>query len=109
MMIRYHLDESVANAVAHGLRFRGIDVTTAKEVGLLGCPDTQHLAFALSENRVVVSHDSDFLRLHNAGAAHAGIAYSPPSRRTVGQIVNQLTNLWRTRTADDMNSKVGFL
>jgi hypothetical protein len=57
MLIRYHLHESVANAVAHGPRYRGVDVATARDVGLIGSTDAQHIAFALPENRVVVSHD----------------------------------------------------
>ena len=109
MLIRYHLDESVANAVAHGLRYRGVDVTTANDVGLIGATDVQHIAFALPESRVVVSHDSDFLRLDHEGVAHAGIAYCAPRQRTIGQIVNRLTDLWRTRTAEEMSSKVEFL
>jgi hypothetical protein len=109
MLIRYHLDESVANAVAHGLRYRGVDVTTAKDVGLIGATDVQHIAFALPEVRVVVSHDSDFLRLDHEGVAHAGIAYCAPRQRTVGQIVNRLTDLWRTRTAEEMSGKLEFL
>jgi hypothetical protein len=36
MRIRYHLDEHVGNAVAHGLRLRGLDVTTTKDAGLIG-------------------------------------------------------------------------
>jgi hypothetical protein len=109
MQIRYHLDESVANAVAQGLRRRGIDVTTAHDAGLIGATDEQHLAFALPEGRVCVSHDSDFLKLDHEGIAHAGVAYCAPRHRTVGQIVNRLTDLWRTRTAEVMSGEVEFL
>jgi hypothetical protein len=109
MLIRYHLDESVANAVARGLRFRGVNVTTANEVGLIGATDDQHVAFALPECRVIVSHDSDFLRLDHEGVVHAGIAYCAPRQRTIGQIVNRLTDLWRSRTAEEMSGTVEFL
>ena len=34
-MIRFHLDENVSNAIADGLRQRGIDVTTTSEAGLI--------------------------------------------------------------------------
>ena len=30
-VIRYHLDENVDHAVAHGLRLRGLDVTTTTD------------------------------------------------------------------------------
>jgi hypothetical protein len=43
MEIKYHLDESVANAVANGLGHRGIDVTTSKAAGLIGASDLQQL------------------------------------------------------------------
>jgi hypothetical protein len=109
MLIRYHLDESVAGAVAQSLRLRGIDVTTARDAGLIGATDLQHLAFTLSQNRVAVSHDSDCLRLDHAGVPHAGIAYCAPGLRTIGQIIHRLTDFWRTRTQDDMGQRVEFL
>ncbi|MGH7130229.1 MAG: DUF5615 family PIN-like protein, partial [Planctomycetaceae bacterium] len=75
MEIRFHLDEHIDAAVAEGLRHRGIGVTTTVETGLSGADDEAHLAFALNEHRVVMTHDDDFLVLHAAGTPHAGIAY----------------------------------
>ncbi len=109
MQIRYHLDESVNHAVALGLRLRGIEVTTATDAGLLGATDPQHLAYALGEGRVAVSHDSDFLRLDAVGSQHAGIAYCHQRDRNIGQIVNALAFLWRTRTLEHMRGVVVFL
>ena len=45
--IKFHLDENVNNAIANGLRVRGIDVTTSSEQGLIGASDEQQLAYAL--------------------------------------------------------------
>jgi predicted nuclease of predicted toxin-antitoxin system len=73
--LRFHLDEHVSPAVAEGLRRRGIDVTLTHEVGLSGADDAEHIAFALQENRVIVTHDRDFPRWHSAGVKHAGIVY----------------------------------
>ena len=75
MQLRYHLDESVRNAIAEGLRKRGIDVTAPAEVDLIGASDEAHLRFARSEHRVLVTHDDDFLRLDHPGHEHEGIAY----------------------------------
>ncbi|CAD5981384.1 hypothetical protein PCC9214_04793 [Planktothrix tepida] len=47
--IKFHLDENVSNAIANGLRMRGIDVTTSPEQGLIGVYDKQQLAYALSQ------------------------------------------------------------
>lgn len=88
--MRFHLDEHVDQAVAHGLRIRGVDVTTAPEAGLLAADDEAHLEFARRENRVVVTHDADFLRLSTAGEHHLGIVYCAPNRRSVDDIVRYL-------------------
>ena len=55
--IKFHLDENVSNAIANGLRMRGIDVTTSPEKRLIGASDEQQLAYALSERRVIFTFD----------------------------------------------------
>jgi predicted nuclease of predicted toxin-antitoxin system len=69
-MLRFHLDEHIDTAIADGLRRRGIDVTTTPEAVLRGAEAEAHVAFALSEGRVVVTNDADFLRLHRQGVRH---------------------------------------
>ncbi len=61
--IRYHLDENVNLAIAQGLRRAGIDVTTSRDVGLLGKSDLEHLLFAKSQKRILLTHDDDLLLL----------------------------------------------
>ena len=108
MTLRFHLDESVNNAIAVGLRLRGFDVTVSNDADLLGATDDLQLAFASSENRLLVN-DDDFLRLHADGAVHAGIAYSRPNQRTIGQLVLKLAALGRSHTAEDIAGTVEFL
>jgi len=107
--VRFHLDENIHGAVANGLRLRGIDVTTARDAGLIGASDEEHLAFALGARRVTVTHDDDFLRLHDQGVPHAGIAYSNPRRRRIGHLVNALVRMWRTESAEQLAGRVEFL
>jgi uncharacterized protein with PIN domain len=107
--IRFHLDESVAPAVAEGLRRRGIDVTTAPEVGLSSADDETQLAFALRERRLLVTQDADFLRLHRRGLAHAGIAYYDPGTRTIGQLIAGLVLIHEVLTPEEMKGQVEFL
>ena len=109
MEIRYHLDESVAHALANGLRRRGIDASTATDAKLIGASDEEQLSHALREGRIAVSHDDDFLRLASAGIPHAGIAYCRQNKLSIGQLVNALTDLWRTRTAEEMQGDVVYL
>jgi predicted nuclease of predicted toxin-antitoxin system len=74
-MIRFHLDEHISPAIAAGLRQRGIDVTTTIEAGLAGADDSAHIAFAMADGRVIVTHDEDYLVHHAQGTVHAGVAY----------------------------------
>ncbi len=66
--IQFYLDEHIPKAVADGLRRRGIAVTRAQEVGLRRASDEEHLEFAKRTSCVLVTKDSDFLRLRHAGA-----------------------------------------
>jgi predicted nuclease of predicted toxin-antitoxin system len=107
--IKFHLDENVSNAIADGLRRRGIDVTTTSEVGLISASDEEQVAFALSEKRVIFTQDDDFLRLHQAGISHYGITYCRQRSRTIGEIIKTLALIWQLVELDDIKGKVEFI
>jgi predicted nuclease of predicted toxin-antitoxin system len=109
MEIKYHLDESVANAVANGLEHRGVDVTTSKAAELIGASDLEQLEYARKHCRVLVTHDDDFLRIHAAGTEHAGIVYLHQKRLTIGQTVLALFALQRYESAETMAGRLEFL
>jgi predicted nuclease of predicted toxin-antitoxin system len=106
--ISLYADEQVARAVVRGLRLRGLDVLTTAEAGLLGAPDEVHLALAQSQGRVILTQDDDFLRLHAAGAAHAGIIYAAQGTR-VGDVIRGVMLIHDTLEAEDMAGHVEFL
>lgn len=108
-MIRFHLDESADGRLAAALRRRGIDVTTPLDAALVSAEDERHLIFADAENRVVVTQDSDFLQLHQAGTSHAGIAYYAPGTRTLGYLVRYLCLMHDCLNADEMCGQVEYL
>jgi hypothetical protein len=108
MVIRFHLDEHVHPGIAVGLRSRGIDTTTPADVDLAGADDEKHLAYALSEQRVVVTHDSDFLRLHAVGSAHAGIAYCHQDKYPIGFILQMLLLLPACESSEEMQGRVEY-
>ncbi len=85
--IRFHLDENAPDAVAHGLRRLGADVTTTSDVGLRRAPDPSHIAYAIVADRVIFTEDEDFLAMAQAGIEHRGIAYFHPNTRSIGQII----------------------
>lgn len=107
--IKFHLDENVSNAVAEGLRRRGISVTTTPEENLIGASDEEQLAFALSQERVMFTQDDDFLRLHQSNTAHAGITYCHQGSRSIGEIVKTLALIWEWVDPEDMVGQVEFI
>ena len=109
MPLKFHLDEHVSPAVAAGLRRRGVDVTTTNDVGLQGADDIDHIAFALSSGRVIVTHDDDYLVLHAQGVGHAGIAYCHQHARTIGQIISSLVLLSQVLAPHEMENRVEYL
>ncbi|MEO0378289.1 MAG: DUF5615 family PIN-like protein [Cyanobacteria bacterium P01_A01_bin.17] len=67
----------------------GLVVTTSGE-NLIGASDEEQLAFALSQDRVIFTQDDDFLRLHQSGIEHSGIAYCHQGSHSLGDIVQIL-------------------
>ena len=107
-MVRFHLDQRVANAVAVALRLRGIDVSTTHEAGLQGAEDLAHITYALAEGRIIFTQDEDFLRHHHAGVRHAGIVYSRQGSRSIGEIVRYLKLMNDCRDAENMAGEVEY-
>jgi Domain of unknown function (DUF5615) len=107
--IKFHLDENVSNAVAEGLRRRGIDATTTPEQNLMGASDPEQLAFALGQQRVIFTQDDDFLKLHQANVPHSGIAYCHQGSRTIGEIVKTLALIWEWVDPEDMVGQIEFI
>ena len=108
-MIRFHLDQHVANAVALGLRLRGIDVSTTHEAGLQDAEDPAHIAYALAEGRVIFTQDDDFLRHHHVGVPHASIVYAKQGSRSIGEIVRYLKLMNDFLDAADMIGQVEYV
>ena len=109
LLIKFHLDESVSNAIANGLRKRGIDVTTSPESGLIGSSDKEQLAFALSQQRVIFTFDDDFLSLASTGIEHAGIIYTRQQRQSIGNIISSLVLVWECLDSEYMYGRIEFL
>jgi hypothetical protein len=57
---------------------------------VIGANDHEQLHFALSEQRVLVTHDDDFTRIHADGAEHAGICYCPKNKHSIGDLLRLL-------------------
>jgi len=107
--MKFHLDENVAHAIAHGLRRHGIDVTTSTEVGLLQADDEDQLSFAYAQGRVLVTQDEDYLAMNHQGIPHAGIAFWKPNSRSIGQVIRSLIDLEKELLPEEMAGRVVWI
>jgi Domain of unknown function (DUF5615) len=101
--IKFYVDEHVSR-----LRQRGADVLRVPEAGMMEAPDEEHLARARAEGRVIFTQDEDFLRLHAAGADHAGIVYAPQGT-PIGPIIRGLMLIQQILDPEEMVGHLEFL
>lgn len=107
--MRFLLDEMFSERVCDVLRECGHDAVHVREIGLGGSPDTDVLARAVDEGRVLVTENAvDFLPLLDQRQS-AGLAMTPVLvALTVGRVVGgalhaRLANAidqWATANAD---------
>ncbi len=113
-MLSLYVDEdSHQRKVVRQLRARGLDVVTVADVNMLGCTDREQLAFAASQQRVLVTANiGDFADLHKyyleTGLSHAGIALLPQKRFTIGETIRRLLIL-AERSPAQMANGIEFL
>ena len=109
MPLKFLLDEHVSPAIAHGLRLHGIDVVTVQESGLLSSDDREIIDRAVTERRVVVTNDEDFLIHSASGVRHAGVAYSHPGFLSIGDTIRYLMLMDACYTTDEMFDRVEYM
>lgn len=107
--IRFYFDEHVPWAVAHGLSQRGVDVLTVQQAGRSGLSDSEQLAFATLQGRVVTTHDPDFLQLTADGIEHAGITFCYANKYQPGALLQAILIVHGAMSAEDMRNHVEFL
>lgn len=95
-MARFYANENFPLPVVEELWRRGHDVLTTQEAGNSGnaIPDSEVLAFAVSENRSVLTFNRrHFVRLHEERPDHAGIVvctFDPDFARLADRIHAQI-------------------
>jgi predicted nuclease of predicted toxin-antitoxin system len=107
--IRFHLDENVSPKIARALRGEGIDVTTTQESNLLAAKDETQYDFAQQHGRVLITQDTDFLRIASETYDHFGIVFSTMERHPHGKIILACTALYYSFTAEEMRGRVEYI
>mgnify|MGYP000122184939 CR=1 FL=1 len=110
---RFYFDEDADARLAEALRRRGYDVETTVEAGLLGASDEEQLAYAVGQQRALVTHNiKDFPGKHvrwiEAGGAHWGIIILI-GHSTVGIWLRRMENLLNCFSAEGLQNRLLFL
>jgi Domain of unknown function (DUF5615) len=104
----------MGRALAHALRARGVDATTALAAGMIGRSDADHLDYATAQERTLYTFNvKHFYRLHASytaqGKHHAGIILARQQRYSVGEQMRRLLRLIATKSAEEIRDSVEFL
>jgi predicted nuclease of predicted toxin-antitoxin system len=86
-----------------------VDVTTTAEAGLLHASDDVQLAFAVAQGRVIVTQDTDFLRIAATGQPSPGIVFYPAQHSAIGKVIRNQLLVWEVYEPDEIRNRVEFL
>ena len=91
--MRLLLDENLSQNQAAILREQGHDAVAVAEIGLSGQPDENIRAFAIEENRVLITLDVDFanlLRFPTAGTLGVvRLKIHPPTEKAIRDQISE--------------------
>ena len=112
LFIELYLDEDVDVLVAVLLRAHGFGAVTAQDAGQKGKTDDEQLAYAISQQRALLTHNRDhFAALTQdyfaTGRKHYGIIIAV--RRSPQEIVTRLMTILNQTTADEMEDQVIYI
>jgi len=68
-----------------------------------------HLAFIREQQRVIVTHDDDFLIMASDTTDYPGIVYCPPNSRSVGEIIRSLILLYEVYKPEEMSGRIEYI
>ncbi|MCK9365130.1 MAG: DUF5615 family PIN-like protein [Syntrophales bacterium] len=112
MKLKLFLDEAIHTGLSHALRQRGYDVVHAQDLKRKGKSDGEQLAFAVQEERCLVTFNvRDFVHLHNQYARenreHWGIIVS--RQMPIGETLRRLLKKVGLASREDFRNRIEFL
>ncbi len=112
-MLKGYADHHVVFAIVQALRSRGMDVVTAAEAGQEEAEDGVLLSFALANQRVMLTNDTDFLVLaaeyNRRNETFAPIFFWPQQQRGIGEIMRKIIREASVQRYEEACSRVFFL
>ena len=112
-MLKALADEHVIGALVDALRKRRMDVVTVLELGLKSAEDSVLMAQALTDQRLLLTNDTDFLALaadcHSRTDVFPPILFWPQQQRPIGYLIGQIIVLASHEDYAELCSRVFFL
>ena len=113
MALAFYMDEHVPAPITVGLRVRGIAALTAQEDGRAGMDDAILLDRARELGRIMVSFDTDMLRIvhrrQQQGELFASLVFIHPTRISVGECIRELEIIAQGGLAADRVNQIIYL
>ena len=112
LFIELYLDEDVNVLVASLLQGRGFVAVTTRDEGQLQNSDAQQLAYAVNQQKTILTHNrADFENLAQiyaeTGQTHYGIILAV--RHPPYELVRRLMRILNHVTADEMENRVRYI
>lgn len=113
LYVRLYFDEDVSVDIVRNLRQRGFDALSTQEARRLQLDDDAQLAFAVQEQRALVTHNRrDFELRHERtlaeGKTHFGIIIAR-RRASDAAVVSRLLGLLNSVTAEDVVNQLRYI
>jgi predicted nuclease of predicted toxin-antitoxin system len=106
--IKIYADESVNIAIVEGLKRRGVNAFSARDLGKLGQTDEEQLKTANQNQAVIFTHDVDFIKIA-INKNHSGIIYVHQQKLTIGECIKRLKTVTETKTPQELQNQIIFL
>lgn len=108
MTLSFVADEHVKRVFITELRANGYDVAWTDGGYARGASDVEHLEHSREDDRVVLSNDSDFLRLHDE-YDHAGIVLYDDQNMPVTEFIQGIKRIERFVPEEELRGNVVWL
>ncbi|MDQ3256476.1 MAG: DUF5615 family PIN-like protein [Acidobacteriota bacterium] len=107
-----YLDEDMSVLIAELLRVRGFAAQTTQDAGRKETDDAEQLAYAVSQQRTILTHNrDDYAQLAQdyfaSGKKHYSIIIAV--RRPPHEIVTRLMTILNQTTADEMEDQIIYI
>ena len=92
--MKIYADENIEEAIVKGLRRRGVEIGSARELGHAGKNDELQLQHAKKTGAVILTHDADLLsiahRWSKEGQEHHGFLYIHIQDLSIGECIRRV-------------------